>query len=299
LLSVEYIFPDTVPQTYPDRLSRFLDWGTTGIITLVFVYTVSNFLRQYYDEKRLVADERAKAIENQNKVLEKVNTEKDKIFSIISHDLKAPLDSIQDYLTLLSEFALENDDRIKIETELLEQTKYTSDLLSNLMQWARSQVNGISPQIIGIVLADFLNDVVSRKQQIASKKKINITCDIPKDIIVACDFDLLQIIIRNLINNGIKFTPFGGTINISAHISASEGVISITDTGIGIAEDQQSDLFTLRTRSTYGTNNEKGIGIGLYICNEFVNAQGGRLWVESVVGNGSTFNVALPLITKI
>jgi two-component system sensor histidine kinase/response regulator len=295
LLTFEYYFPNSIPNAYPSKVARFMDMATTAIMSLVFIYAVTNYMRNYYDEKRILADERALAISEKNKELERVNNEKNKIFSIVSHDLKAPLESIREYLTMLSEFDLSEEDKKEIQGHMLEQTKYTSDLLGNLLAWSKSQIQGIQVNPVNLDLYTFLENVSERKSLIAERKEITISTEVDKDIFVVCDEDMLKIIVRNLFNNAIKFTPNGGKIFIKGQIQGKEAVLSIKDNGIGMTEEKKKELFTLKTQSTFGTNNEKGIGLGLLMCKEFIEAQHGRIWFESTPGKGSTFYFSLPL----
>lgn len=302
LLGIEYYCPQYVPDTYPDRHSRFLDHGITYIIGVVFLYTITNYLRNYYNIKAKLADERSLAIAEQNKhiseqnqLLETVNNEKNKLFSIISHDLKSPLDSIRGFLEMLSGNMLSEDDTKKIQEELLEQTKYTSDLLINLMSWAKTQMHGVTVHLAPQNLKDFVEEVIRNKKSIAARKGIKLTYSINPNIEVVCDKDMLHIVLRNIVNNAIKFTNTGGEVSVRVVTTAGKAFLSVQDSGIGIPKEKQVDLFTLKTRSTYGTNKEKGIGLGLLMCKEFMDYQSGEIWFESEVGKGSTFFVSLPL----
>lgn len=302
LFTIEYLHPAWVPDTYDDRGSRYFDHGITYVIAISFLFAITNYLRIYYYRKASQADERREAIAEQNKQisaqnteLETVNHEKNKLFSIISHDLKSPLDSIRGFLEMLSGNMLDEDERNKIQEELLEQTKYTSDLLMNLMSWAKSQMHGVTVHLAPQNLKTFVEEVAGNKRSIAARKGIKLTYSIKPDIEVVCDKDMMHIVLRNLVNNAIKFTNEGGEVSIKVTTTTDRAFISVQDTGIGIPLEQQADLFTLKTRSTYGTNREKGIGLGLLMCKEFMDYQQGDVWFESTPGKGSTFFVSLPL----
>jgi two-component system, sensor histidine kinase and response regulator len=301
LLAVEYTNPAMVPATYPTRSARFLDWGGTTIITLTFLYGLTNFLRKHYDAKRQQADERADEIAEQhqkileqNQALEKMDDEKSKLFSIVSHDLKGPVDALHEYLFLLAEDALPKDERIEIQTRLTEQTKYTSDLLDNLMAWARSQMKGMAPDIKPINIATLTANIIRNKMATAQRKGISLNNTVDVAAFADGDVEMLRIVLRNLMNNAIKFTNEGGTVTVSTEEEGDDLLIVIRDTGIGIDPSRKQDLFTLRTKTTYGTNNEKGVGLGLAMCKEFVEYQGGSIWYESEVGKGTSFYIALP-----
>ena len=302
LLVVEYLYPSMVPDTYDDRGSRYFDLVVIYVVAIVFLFSITNYLRIYYYRKALQADERSEAIAEQNKQisaqnaeLETVNNEKNKLFSIISHDLKSPLDSIRGFLELLSGNMLDEEEKEKIQEELLVQTKYTSDLLLNLMSWAKTQMHGVTVHLAPQNLKNFVEDVAGSKRAIAARKGIKLTYSIDPNIEVVCDKDMLHIVLRNLVNNAIKFTNAGGEVAIRVTTTKDRAFLSVQDTGIGIPKEQQGGLFTLKTRSTYGTNKEKGIGLGLLMCKEYMDYQRGDIWFESEAGKGSTFFVSLPL----
>ncbi|WP_345077042.1 HAMP domain-containing sensor histidine kinase [Nemorincola caseinilytica] len=302
LLVIEYNYPSLIPGTYPDRAARYLDLAVTYAIAVSFLFAITNYLRGYYYRKARLADERSLAIIKQNEQisaqnteLETVNQEKNKLFSIISHDLRSPLDSIRGYLELMSNNVLDEDEKNKIQEELLVQTKYTTDLLMNLMSWAKTQMHGVTVHLVPQNLKAFVEEVAGNKRSIAARKGIKLTYSIHPDLEVVCDKDMLHIVLRNLVNNAIKFTNEGGEVAIRVTTTTDRAFLSVQDTGIGISAEQQADLFTLKTRSTYGTNREKGIGLGLLMCKEFMDYQRGDIWFESTPGKGSTFFVSLPL----
>jgi len=302
LLFTEYHNPDMIPKTYATRDDKFLDIGVSYVAAILLLFSLFGYLRHYFNAKRILATDRASAIAAQNKLilaqnqqLEKVNEEKNKLFSIVSHDLKAPLDSIRGYLDLLSGNMLEDDEKEKIENELLIQTKYTSDLLANLMSWAKAQMHGVVVNLLPHNLQNMVNYITNNKKPIAARKGIKLTYSINPEIEVICDKDMFHIVLRNLINNAIKFTNEGGEVSIKAIKNDDKLIISVADTGIGIEPEKQSEIFTLKTRSTYGTHQEKGIGLGLMMCKEFVEYQNGEIWFESKHNIGTTFFVSLPL----
>ncbi len=302
LLAVEYYKPGLVPTTYPNRPSRFMDMGVTTIICMIFIYAINRYLNNFYHSRVVLADDRALAISDQNKkilaqnqMLERVNEEKNKLFSIVSHDLKAPLDSIRGYLILLSGNMLDEDEKQNIEDELLDQTKYTTDLLMNLMSWAKAQMHGVVVNLVPLHLKTLVEEVAGHKKSVAARKGIKLTYSIYPTIEVVGDKDMLHIVLRNLVNNAIKFTDAGGEVCIKATKMGEKVMISIQDTGIGIPIEKQAEIFTLKTQSTYGTNKEKGIGLGLMMCKEFMDYQQGDIWFESEPGKGTTFYIALPM----
>lgn len=301
VLYIEYSHPDKVPDTYPSRKARFVDIAFTYTVAVVSIYSIINYVRNYFYKERLRSDERAREMERQNEerqrqnqLLAQVNEEKDKLFSIVSHDLKTPLDSVLGYLEILSHGTLDATEKRMIEAELLEQTKYTSDLLQNLLSWAKAQMHGISVNLVSVDLKEMMLAATTHRLGTAARKGIKLTNSIKEPIEVVADKDMLRIVMRNLLNNAIKFTNPGGEITIRATTSGEEAIVSVADTGIGIPKERQDDIFTAHTRSTFGTMNEKGIGLGLHMCKEFMAYQHGRIWFESTPGEGSVFYIALP-----
>lgn len=302
LIGIEYAFPNLAPDTYPTRFARYFDIVTTFIACILFVHLITSYLKRYYTNERRISQERLLAITKQNEQilrqnteLERLNDEKNKMFSIISHDLRSPVDSIRGYLEVLSNNILDPAEKKEIEVELLGQVKYTSDLLQNLLYWSKTQMKGVNVKLVPLKLIDMIDDARNFKLAGAAKKEIKITYAISRDIEVIADKDMLKIVLRNIVMNSIKFTPAGGEIAIKAVKQGETAVISIKDTGIGIPAEKQAELFTLRSGSTFGTNDEKGMGLGLVLCKEFVEYQHGTIWFESTAGNGSTFFISLPL----
>ena len=301
-MTSEYLHPEWVPDTYLHRPDRFLDVGSNYILALVFIFSITTFLRKHFNHERDLAEQRALSISEkniviteQNKLLEKVNEEKNKMFSIISHDLRSPLDSIRGFLELLSENLLNEEEKLTIQEELLTQTKYTSELLLNILYWSKTQMQGVTVHLKPLNLKAVVERSANLKIALAAKKEVKLTYSIPSGIEVIADEDMLVIVLRNLINNAIKFTPSGGEIFILiAKNTQNEIQIAVQDTGIGIPSDKQEQIFTFKTESTFGTNNEKGIGMGLTLCKEFMDYQHGTIGFESTEGKGSIFYVTLP-----
>ena len=155
-------------------------------------------------------------------------------------------------------------------------------------------MDGVTVKLTNLNLSDTLKNTLEMERIMALKKEIELTYEVNPAITVVADSDMLQLVVRNLVSNAIKFTPADGKIIVKTNIADYECRISITDNGRGIPFDQQPDMFSLKARSTYGTANEKGVGLGLVLCKEFTEQQGGRIGVESEPGKGSTFWFTLP-----
>ncbi len=302
LIASGLLHPDWIKSTYSNEMQHNLDVFSGYIAVIVFGYVITNYLRKYYHSERKIAASRLEEIlvqneqiKVQNQLLEQANAEKNKLFSIVSHDLRSPIDSITGYLGILSESDLSGDERKEIEQELYEQTRYTSDLLLNLLYWSKNQMNGVNPKLASINLATMIEDARNTKVNSAAKKGIKLTYNIDKHVEVIADKDMLRIVLRNVINNAVKFTPQGGEVEILFASQNGLGEIAIRDTGIGMDAEKQKEIFTLRSNSTFGTNDEKGIGLGLLLCKEFMIYQKGDIHFKSELGKGSVFYLSLPV----
>ncbi len=294
LIGIENYMPELVPFSYTSVAIRHIDIMATYVIMLLFAYGTLNFIKANYDYEKKSATDKAIAIAHHNTALEIVNEEKNKLFSIVSHDLRSPLNTIQSYLELLNHTELDENEKAEARKELLALTKNTSDLLSNLLSWSKSQMEGVHVKLKQHIVFDVLAATINTQHSIALKKEITFQNKIDNKCTVTCDEDMLQLVVRNLLNNAIKFTQPYGTISVQTKCQDGETWIVITDTGKGIPEDQQGEIFSLKIRSTYGTQNEKGIGLGLVLCKDYMSHQNGRIWFESTSGEGTSFFVALP-----
>lgn len=297
----EYFHPEWIPNSYVSRESRFWDLSSAYVVVIIVVYYTITYLRRNYDHEKRSASEKANAIELQNRHitkqnhdLERINSEKNKLMSIIAHDLRSPLSNIQNYLELVTEYELDTAERRMVEGDLLKVTRRTIDMLGKLLVWSKAQMDGVNVKLSYVNLRDALFNTIELEKAIALKKDISLTTELNWGIKIVADSDMLQLVIRNLISNAIKFTTAGGQISFKAKQIGSECWLIIRDSGIGMSIEKQSELFSLQAQSTFGTDNEKGVGLGLLLCKEFTELQGGRIWVESSPGEGTAFFVSMP-----
>jgi signal transduction histidine kinase len=172
----------------------------------------------------------------------------------------------------------------------------TFKLLENLLEWANSQRGKLEFLPIPVNLKELVKDELLMAEEMAIGKSIELICDVDESLTILADKNMIKTILRNLISNAIKFTHRNGEVKISARISHKHVDISVSDNGIGMTQATISKLFRLDANlSTRGTDNEKGTGLGLFLCKEFVEKHGGKIWVVSELGKGSTFNFTLPL----
>jgi signal transduction histidine kinase len=298
---------------------RIISIGLTAIIVLlvaVFIVLVI-FLKQRRDHEKLLElhnqeivkqrnsiEEQNRKLIDANEKLEKSEQElmrivrtKDKLFSIIAHDLRNPFTA----LTGLTEVMHENADTIKATEMTLYISKINEAshkllrLIENLLEWARSQTGSLKPIRTNLILKSLADDVMKIYLTQAETKGITLKNEIADNTSVFTDHEILAIIIRNLISNGIKYTQKGGDVSITAYQEQDKTVLKVIDTGIGMSPEVLEMLFKIeQTFTTQGTGNEMGSGLGLVICKEFVEILGGTIAVESIVGKGTSFCVTLP-----
>ncbi|MDM8559224.1 hybrid sensor histidine kinase/response regulator [Candidatus Parabeggiatoa sp. HSG14] len=223
---------------------------------------------------------------------------KDKLFSIIGHDLGNIIYGLKGFAELLTDEEIQPDvEERKDYLQMLNRAATDGyDLLTNLLNWSRSQTGRLQANPTTLILQDSIYQNVNLQQDKAQRKKINILAGVNKNITVFTDENMLDTVLRNLISNAIKFTPKSGTIRITAEpIDDNVVEISITDTGIGIKSENINQLFRVNIANTYGTDGEKGNGLGLVLCKELIEKCNGTIGVESEVGEGSRFSIRIPI----
>ena len=234
--------------------------------------------------------------------LRELNATKDKFFSIIAHDLKIPFSSMLGFSELLMKnFDIYNiQDQKKFINNIYISAHNIYKLLENLLLWSRTQRGTLDfyPEPESLYLISV--ETIELLSQMATNKSISIKNEIPEDVFVKADKNMLLTILRNLISNAIKFTNKGGGITIRVRSETSENKqnhaeITVNDNGVGVETEVQSKLFSINENiSTKGTENESGTGLGLILCKEFVEKHDGKIWVESEVGKGSNFIFTIP-----
>lgn len=265
-------------------------------IFLFLVYSKQNDNVKYVqelEEKNIKIELQNEAFVEQTKHLESVNQVKDKLFSIISHDLKDSLSSINGFINLLRDGSLSREEFDNLIPELSENANNASLLLFNLLNWSKSQMQSLDPKPSLFDIQDVFEDKVKLIEQRMESKGINLVDHSLRDFAYA-DKSMIEIVVQNLLANALKFCNSGDTITVSNHISNGHCILSVADTGVGISKENIGKLFKSSSFTTVGTNNEKGTGLGLSICKELVELNKGKIWVESTLNVGSTFYVQLP-----
>lgn len=288
--------PDLFVYQYETVYDQVLDLSLTYVPVLLFIYVSGIYVRSSYIFEKRLADQRLKTIKSKNQELEFINNEKDRLFSIIGHDLRSPLNSIQGFLEVINDPILEDNEREEIQKELYALTTNTTQLLTNLLLWSSKQ--GKKIDLTPIKLKEAAESTTALVQAQATKKHINIGClESLENVVVIADNDMLQVVLRNIISNAIKFTPENGTVELFFTEKDNKVTLCIKDNGIGIPAEKQEDIFTSKTKSSFGTAQETGVGLGLVLCHDFMQAMGGEISFTSHQGEGSTFMLTLKKAT--
>lgn len=236
------------------------------------------------------------AISSQSFQIQEANKLKDRLFSIIAHDLRNPVIALRNSIDILDPDILQKEELVFIKEELSKQFSSMDFTLTNLLEWARSQMANNQLDKNNIDIYPFIDQKIKSFSLNVCLKEITIENQVSQDLKAHADASHVKFIIRNLISNAIKFTDEGGRVEISANQQKDYICIAVKDTGVGIAPSQKDKLFEIVSNfSTEGTSGEKGTGLGLILCREFVEKNGGIIWVESEVGKGSTFYFTLPV----
>lgn len=234
-------------------------------------------------------------IEEQSRELEKLNATKDKFFSIVAHDLKSPLNSLKMFSSILiDDFDdLSKDEILTMSKHLHDSVDNTIKMADNLIIWAMVQMGGYQFNEESIKVKDIVSNIFNLYQDLALKKGIHLNYKVEDALAIKGDKNQIEFIIRNLVNNAIKFTYKNGFVNLTAQSSPNNHVqISVSDSGIGISEQSKKELFLLgKKQSTNGTDGEKGTGLGLMLSYEFLKLNGGQIEIDSNLGKGTTFRL--------
>lgn len=233
-------------------------------------------------------------MEKRSKELEQLNEVKDKFFSIISHDLRSPINALAGLMDLLDKGAIASHELPAAIKELRIRFNHTRSLMNNLLDWTVLQMDKMNLQAGNVHLHKLVEENIELMGSIQTKK-IKMVNSVPASALGFADSNTINLVIRNLMTNAIKFTNDGGEIIVAGESKGNDWIISVRDNGIGMSADIQKKLFDkVNPYSTRGTANEKGTGLGLILCKEFVEKNGGRIWVESKENEGSTFWFTVP-----
>ena len=270
--------------------------GILGIVLVLMVITllVKRSERIQKNLNKELISKKAQLEKSEQDLLE-INETKDKLLSIIGHDLRGPIGAFQGLLQLFTNGDVEQNEFLSFIPKLKSDIDHISFTLNNLLSWGQTQMNGTITKPDVIDLENIVSDNINLLSEIAFNKSIKVINNIAPGTLVWSDSDQIDIVIRNLISNALKFTPKNGSVTISAYEQNKHLEVSVQDTGVGIDLETQDRIFAKNSNiTTYGTDNEKGTGLGLNLCKEMVGNNKGTIWVNSVPNQGTCFKFTLP-----
>ena len=217
--------------------------------------------------------------------------------AILAHDLKAPFNPIIGLSDLLikKEGMLDSNSRLRYLRLINDTSRATYHLIENILDWSALKSGKLTPAFEKVQVSELIEDSITLMKASAFKKQIELLSNVSEDIFVKVDRNMMRTVLRNLISNAIKFSDKGSTVNIDSNFNKSTVEITVSDKGIGMYNEQIDKILSNKIQSTLGTNKESGTGLGLVICNKFIEQNNGRLKIKSEVGNGSAFGFTLSL----
>jgi signal transduction histidine kinase len=272
---------------------RFYMYATLVVIALLAIILLM-FMRNRYIQKKnntLLAKQNV-AIQKQSAELQQLNETKDKIFAIIGHDLRSPINSLRSILALLNNQHITKEEFALFSVKLQRSVENIHFTLTNLLQWAKRQMENITPQPTEINLFELAQENINLLHETAQNKNLVLLNQLDTKIVAFADKDQISLVLRNLISNAIKFTPENNIITIGGELTLTNCLVFVKDTGIGMRGELLENLFTSHS-TTYGTKGEKGTGLGMVLCKDFIDKNGGNIWAESTLGKGTTIYFTL------
>jgi len=258
---------------------------TVGLLAIIFVLLVVSV---YFYMKTV----------EKNRELKKLHHVKDKLFSVVAHDLRGPIGALASLLKLASLKTMDVEKQLQILKDITKRVDDVYGLLDNLLRWAKNQMQGMVKSPVYFDHQNEIQTVMDALQEMAATKMITLNNRAITQEIYA-DRDMFSVVVRNLTTNALKYTSSGGEVSIDSKLSDNMLIISVKDTGTGMPKEVQEKLFKLsETKSQRGTDNESGTGLGLVLCAEFVKVNGGHIWFHSVQGEGSTFFFSVPIMKE-
>lgn len=255
------------------------------IIMVLFAFMYHSYSNKIKSNQELIAKQEE---------LEEINRMKNKLFSIIGHDLRGPFQGLLGGLLLIQDGSFSEDEKKDFIHKLIESGKATHEILESLLIWGKAQSFESNPEKLNS--KKLIQDSIKPYKEAARQKNITIVSNVSDDVMVVADYKEIEFVIRNLINNAIKYTHPDGQVSVTTHLNGDKLKIDIIDNGIGIPSYRLPIIFELdQIRSTAGTKNEAGSGLGLVVCHDLITKNKGQIKVESELGHGSKFSILLPL----
>lgn len=289
ILKNSHFFPVNIPFMY------LVEMGV--LVFLLFqVYLLANHVAKSYKNLESLNQTLEKVVEDRTEQLVTANTVKDRLLSVMSHDIKSPLNSLKAVLNIYNKGALTRDEFNMLTMQIENDLSKTSMLVENILHWTASQIKGVQLKPENFNLYELVEDTIRLFDLNVIAKKISILHNVPPKTEIVSEKNILTLVLRNLLANAIKFSHEGGKVDVDFVIENSVLEMRVKDYGVGMDSKTVSSLMSSNsTVSTLGTSNEKGTGLGISLCREYVNSAGGGLSVESTLGKGTIFTVTLPL----
>lgn len=274
-------------RTYLTALLIFSNFMILVVVMVLYLY-----YNRHKDNQILNIQKEEIALQSEE--LRKSNAVKDRLFSIIAHDLRVPLATLKGIVFMIRDEDFSKRDLHRIADQLEVDLSQNASMIDNLLTWTKSQMDSIDVKLEVIDLAPLVDGNVRLARWQADRKSITVNRLVPSTYRVWADYDLIDLVIRNITQNAVKFTNEGGEINLMAKETDRYIELDISDNGIGMTQDEVDHLFDFKHRPRRGTKNEKGSGLGLMMSKEFLERVGGYITVQSTVGEGTTFTISIP-----
>jgi two-component system sensor histidine kinase/response regulator len=286
--------------------------GTFLVITIaalvILIWNVrqrASAMKMLKAQNKIIEEKNAELADLNNKLsykseaLENLNKFKDKLFSIISHDFRSPLVSLNSFLALLLEIDYPKEAIKQLSEEMIDRVNLTLNFVDNLIEWAQSQIQSNDKVFEDFPAAKIADELIELYAFQAHSKGLDIKNEIPEDLSIHTNTGMFKMILRNLLSNAIKFSDLDDEIVVKAKKEKDKTVFTVQDTGLGMSGETMDIIFSGIIQSTPGTAFEKGNGMGLILCKEFIEKYGGRIWAESKEGHGSSFCFSIPNSSEI
>lgn len=246
------------------------------------------------EKQRQEIAEKAVLLEQQTQELTELNQLKNKLFSVIAHDLKTPMYAMRNLFYNMQRHKLSSKQIMAMMPAIASEMNFTTSLMENLLQWAKTQMKHatVNPEVLDV--QKMVLDVLQLLQLQAENKQVYLESKLDEPVYCYADREMVNLVLRNLLSNAIKFTPKQGTVYVGAIEKSKQVEIFVQDTGIGMSRENMQRIFGDAYFTTKGTEHETGTGLGLKLCKEFLEKNGGHITIQSEPGKGSTFSFTLP-----
>ena len=271
---------------------------TIAIVSLIIISGITFFvLRSKKIQNKLIVElnQKKTKLENRERELKENNETKTKLFSIIGHDLRGPIGALENLLRLFGNGDMSKKEMLDFIPKLKEDIGHISFTLNNLLSWGHTQLKGSVNNPSVVSLDTLVRENINLLDEIATNKSIRVINELSDPVHIWSDANQIDVVIRNLISNALKFTPENGLVTITANERSNYWEVEVRDTGVGMDAETVARLFDdSASITTYGTNNEKGTGLGLSLCKEMVEKNDGKIWAVSTPRKGSSFHFTVP-----